>query len=258
MPKPEVPDFLRNVRVVLSRPSLPANIGSAARAMKTMGLTRLYLVSPRRFPDPEADTLASGAVDVLQQAVVTGSLGEALDGVALACALTSRKREITTPLAAPRIACAELLDAARQGQQVALVFGNETFGLSIEEAGQCNRLVTIAGNPDYFSLNLAQAVQVMSYELFSQLDFPLDHLRFQTERASRDEVEGLYGHLDHTLSGIGFYERRNSERLMRRLRTLFDRADLERQEIDILRGILKQVERKTGQVPDPTRRDDES
>lgn len=98
----------------------------------------------------------------------------------------------------------------------------------------------------------------MSYELFSQLDFPLDHLRFQTERASRDEVEGLYGHLDHTLSGIGFYERRNSERLMRRLRTLFDRADLERQEIDILRGILKQVERKTGQVPDPTRRDDES
>ena len=141
---------------------------------------------------------------------------------------------------------------------MALVFGNETFGLSIEEAGQCNRLVTIAGNPDYFSLNLAQAVQVMSYELFSQLDFPLDHLRFQTERASRDEVEGLYGHLDHTLSGIGFYERRNSERLMRRLRTLFDRADLERQEIDILRGILKQVERKTGQVPDPTRRDDES
>lgn len=253
MSKPEVPDFLRNVRVVLARPSHPGNIGAAARAMKTMGVTRLYLVAPKRFPDAEATTLASGAADVLENAVVTGSLDAALEGVSIACALTSRKRELTTPLAAPRDACAELLAAARDGVEVALVFGNETYGLSIDEVARCNRLVTIAGNPDYFSLNLGQAVQVMCYELFSQLAFPLDHLRANAELASHEEVEGFYGHLDRVLDGIGFYDRRNGERLMRRLRTLYDRASLERQEIDILRGMLKQIERRCG--PDPYRHD---
>ena len=246
MSKPEVPDFLQNIRVVLARPSHPGNIGAAARAMKTMGITRLYLVAPKSFPDEQATTLASGAADVLERAVVVDTLDAALDGVTLAAALTSRRREISTPLAVPREACADLLAAAKSGQKVALVFGNETFGLSIDEIIRCNLLVTINGNPDYFSLNLAQAVQVMCYELFSQLDAPLDHLLTEVEPATRDEVEGLYGHLERTLDGIGFFERRNGERLMRRFRSLFDRARLQREEIDILRGVLKQVERQRG------------
>ncbi|MCP9759385.1 RNA methyltransferase [Aquitalea sp. S1-19] len=243
MNKPQVPDFLKNIRVVLTRTSHPGNIGSAARAMKTMGLTRLYLVEPKVFPSPEADTLASGAVDVLEQATVVASLAEALSGVTVACALTSRRRELTTPLAVPREATPELVARAQAGEQVALVFGNETFGLSIGEVEQCNRLVTIAGNPDYFSLNLAMAVQVMCYELFSHSGFEMDYLKPAGEPATLDEVEGLCGHLAQAMDDIGYFRRRNSERLMRRMRTLFGRAGLERDEIDILRGFCKQIER---------------
>jgi tRNA/rRNA methyltransferase len=250
MNKPEVPDFLKNIRVVLARPSHPGNIGSAARAMKTMGLTRLYLVEPREFPSVEADTLASGAVDVLGNAVVVASLDEALADVTVAAALTSRKRELTAPLAVPREAAPELVARARDGEQVALVFGNETFGLSIEEVEQCNRLVTIPGNPDYFSLNLAMAVQVMTYELFSHVGVGVEYLRAEGETATREEVEGMCAHLDQTMEHIGYYRRRNSERLMRRMRTLFNRAGLQREEIDILRGFFKQVGRAAdGNVP---------
>lgn len=249
MMKPEAVDVLKNIRVVLARPSHPGNIGSAARAMKTMGLTRLTLVAPRDFPSTEANTLASGAVDVLEQAQVCASLSEALADVTLAAALTSRRREIATPLLTPRDAASELLACAAQGQQVALVFGNETFGLSIEEVEQCNLLVTIPGNPDYFSLNLAQAVQVLAYELFSQTGYGLDALRQPVEHASHAQVEGFYQHLEHTLQQIGFFERRPSDRLMRRLRTLFNRSRLQREEIDILRGMLKQIERHAPAQP---------
>lgn len=243
MNKPQVPDFLKNIRVVLARPSHPGNIGSAARAMKTMGLTRLYLVEPKTFPSDEANTLASGAVDVLEQAVVVPTLAEALTDVTVACALTSRRRELTTPLSTPRETTPELIARARDGEQVAMVFGNETFGLSIDEVEQCNRLVTIPGNPDYFSLNLAMAVQVMTYELFSHSGVTVDYLRAEGETATRGEVEGFCGHLDQTLEHIGYYRRRNGERLMRRMRTLFNRAGMLREEVDILRGFLKQVQR---------------
>ena len=138
MTKPELPAPLQNIRVVLSRPSHPGNIGSAARAMKTMGLTQLVLVAPRTFPSPEAVTLASGAADVLENAVVCDTLEQALAGVTLSAALTSRRREIATPLHTPREAAGALLAAAGQGESVALVFGNETFGLSIEEIGRAH------------------------------------------------------------------------------------------------------------------------
>lgn len=253
MNKPEVPDFLKNIRIVLARPSHPGNIGSAARAMKTMGLTRLVLVEPREFPSDEADVLASGAVDVLRDATVVPTLAEALADVTLAAALTSRKRELTTPLAVPREAAPELVARARAGEQVALVFGNETFGLSIEEVELCNRLVTIPGNPAYFSLNLAMAVQVMTYELFSHTGVGVDYLRAEGEAATREEVEGMCAQLDQTMAHIGYYRRRNGDRLMRRMRTMFNRAGLLREEIDILRGFLKQVGRAAdGHVsPDP-------
>ena len=176
---PTVPDYLRHIHVVLTRTSHPGNIGAAARAMKTMGLSRLTLVAPNLMatpmtPEPptfdaaqaaafrlpeESFILASGARDVLEQAQIVATLDEALADTVLSCALTSRRRELTSPLQTPRELTPSLLAAAQAGQTVALVFGNETFGLSIDEVQHCNRLMTISGNPDYFSLNLAQAVQ---------------------------------------------------------------------------------------------------
>ena len=243
MNKPEVPDFLKNIRIVLARPSHPGNIGSSARAMKTMGLSRLYLVAPKEFPSEHADTLASGAVDVLRTAVVVDELALALADVTIAVALTSRRRELSTPLELPRQLAPEMVARARAGEQVALVFGNETFGLSIEEVEQCNRLVTIPGNPEYFSLNLAMAVQVMSYELFSHVGVGVDYLRSESEPATRDQVEGLCGHLDRAMESIGYYRQRNGERVISRMRTLVSRAGMLREEVDILRGFCKQVER---------------
>lgn len=243
MNKPEVPDFLHNIRIVLARPSHPGNIGSAARAMKTMGQTRLYLVAPQEFPSPTADALASGAVDVLERATVVETLPEALADVTVAVALTSRRRELTAPLEVPREAAPDLIARARAGEQIALVFGNETFGLSIDEVEHCNRLVTIPGNPDYFSLNLAMAVQVMSYELFSHVGVGVDYLRAEGTAATREEVDGLCDHLDRTMAHIGYYRRRNGDRLIRRMRAVFNRAALQREEVDILRGFCKQVMR---------------
>ncbi|MGM8060796.1 RNA methyltransferase [Vogesella indigofera] len=243
MNKPQVPDFLKNIRVVLARPSHPGNIGSAARAMKTMGLTRLYLVEPKAFPHEEANVLASGAVDVVENAIVVSSLAEALADVSVACALTSRRRELSTPLSTPRETAPELMARARDGEQVALVFGNETFGLSIDEVEHCNRLVTVPGNPDYFSLNLAMAVQVMTYELFSHSGVSVDYLKPEDRTATLGEVDSFCGHLEAAMADVGYLEHRNSERLLRRMRTLFHRAALQREEIDILRGFFKQAQR---------------
>ena len=243
MNKPQVPDFLKNIRVVLARPSHPGNIGSAARAMKTMGLTRLYLVEPKAFPHEEANVLASGAVDVVENATVVSSLAEALADVSVACALTSRRRELSTPLSTPRETAPERMARARDGEQVALVFGNETFGLSIDEVEQCNRLVTVPGNPDYFSLNLAMAVQVMTYELFSHSGVTVDYLKPEDRTATLGEVDSFCGHLEAAMDDVGYLEHRNSERLLRRMRTLFHRAALQREEIDILRGFFKQAQR---------------
>ncbi|WP_434779788.1 RNA methyltransferase [Neisseria sp. Ec49-e6-T10] len=264
MNKPQLPAYLQNISIVLCRTSHPANIGAAARAMKTMGLTKLTLVSPNlmvtpmtehphvfRPEDPSAFTLpeesfilASGAKDVLEEAIIVSSLADAIKDCTLCCALTSRKRELTASLQTPREAMPELLQAAQNDQKVALVFGNETFGLSIEEVTQCNRLITINGNPDYFSLNLAQAVQVISYELMSQVDLDMDYLKQETDLATREQVQGLIGHMQDTMNQLNFFERRNAERLMRRMHSLFDRADISKEEIDILRGFFKTIEKK--------------
>lgn len=256
---PVIPKYLQHIRVVLCRPSHPANIGAAARAMKTMGLTRLYLVAPQLIETPmtpnpplykdsktfslpeESFTLASGATDVLEQAIIVDTLPQALHDTVISCALTSRRRELSVPLQNPRQGVSEILAAAKNCQECAIVFGNERFGLSIEETMNCNRLITINGNPDYFSLNLAQAVQVIAYEIFSQIDLPMEHLQDKAQMVTHQEIDGLIGHFSEVMQNVGFFERRNSERLLRRLRRLFDRNGVEREEIDILRGFLKTV-----------------
>jgi tRNA/rRNA methyltransferase len=155
---------LERIRVVLSHPSHPGNIGAAARAMKTMGLSRLYLVNPKSFPDPQAVAMATGADDVLAAATVCATLAEALAGTISATALTGRRRELATEPMWARDAAAVVVEEAGQGD-VALVFGNETAGLSNAEVALCRHWALIPTSPEYRSLNLAQAVQILCYEL---------------------------------------------------------------------------------------------
>jgi tRNA/rRNA methyltransferase len=227
---------LSRIRIVLSRPSHPGNIGAAARAIKTMGLSRLYLVRPKRFPDPEARAMATGALDVLESARLCATLDEALEGTTLSVAMSARSRELSHPPLDARAAARELAGAAR-GEEVALVFGNETVGLSNIEVMRCTRIARIPSDPKYASLNLAQAVQVMAYETrMATLDPGAAAPRI--EYATHEEVENFYAHLERSLYASGFLHPRYPRKLMDRLRRLFSKARLEKVEVNILRGIL--------------------
>jgi tRNA/rRNA methyltransferase len=235
---------LDRIRIVLCRTSHPGNIGSAARAMKTMGLSRLVLVRPRQFPHEESYALASGATDVLENIRICDTLEDALTGCTLAIGLTARKRELSHHAVAPREAAAEAMRIAAQQQEVALVFGGETNGLSNEELIRCQRLANIPANPEYSSLNLAAAVQVLAYELRMAAQITPLATAKQAELATHDEAEGFYSHLEQTLTDIGFLDPAQPKRLMSRLRRLFTRAGLQKEEVNILRGILKSITEK--------------
>jgi len=227
---------LSRIRVVLSRPAHPGNIGAAARAMKTMGLTRLCLVRPQRFPDPEAIALAANARDVLDSARVYADLDAALAGTRFSVALSARPRELSQLALDARSAAREIAETAMRND-VALVFGNETVGLSNREVMRCSRIARIPADPEYASLNLAQAVQVMAYEvrvatLGASAPPP------ELEYAAHEETEAFYATLEGTLRASGFLHPRHPRKLMDRLRRLFARARLERVEIKILRGML--------------------
>jgi tRNA/rRNA methyltransferase len=227
---------LDNIRVVLVETSHPGNVGAAARAMKVMGLSRLYLVNPQCGIDDEARARSSGALDVLAGAQVCASLDEALAGTVLAAACTSRRRDLPHPAYTPRQAAPQLLAQAGQAP-VAIMFGSETYGLSNEQLGKCRWLLNIPANPDYMSLNLAAAVQVLAYELRSSLaDAPIALPEFHP--ASHDETESLLTELERTLVAIGFLDPAHPKRLMPRLRRFFARAGLEKEEVAIWRGIL--------------------
>lgn len=230
--------MLERVRIVLCRPSHPGNIGSSARAMKNMGITELWLVEPKRFPDPQADWLATGAVDVLRSARVCAGLAEALGDCVAAYAVSARSREWSLEVLAARAAAPQVLRDAASGP-VALVFGNESAGLSNEEMLACQRLVHIPANPAYSSLNLAQAVQVLCYELRVAADLGTVAAASELPRATVADMEGLYAHLDAASLASGFQDPERPGRLRDRWRRLFARAPLEREEVNILRGLLK-------------------
>ncbi len=234
--------LLDRIRVVLTRTSHPGNIGAAARAMKTMGLTRLVLVAPESFPDPVADARASGALDVLHAARVVATLEEALEGTVMSAALTARRRELSVPLALPREAAPELVRHAQAGE-VALVFGTESSGLSNEDVALCTLPVTIPANPAYSSLNLASAVQLLCYELRLAALAP-ELSEAPTEAARFEDIEGFYAHLEEVMRAAEFYDPATSKRLLPRVRRLFGRVRLERDEINILRGLLAALQRK--------------
>jgi TrmH family RNA methyltransferase len=231
------PKLLANIRIVLTRTSHPGNIGAAARAMKTMGLSQLVLVDPAVFPNSQADAMASGAADLLAQARVCATLAEALADTTLALGVSARRRDIVAEVLTPPEASARLL-AEAQGGTVALVFGNETSGLSNEELSRCQGLVTIAANPDYSSLNLAAAVQVLSYEIrqawLDRASWPQPEM----DAATGDEVEKFYGHLETALAELEFLNPGSPGKLMLKLRRLFARTRLAKEEVNILRGIL--------------------
>jgi tRNA/rRNA methyltransferase len=228
-------DALNNVRVILSHTTHPGNIGAAARAMKTMGLSHLYLINPRYFPDAQATAMAAGADDVLTNAVVCASLDEALQGVVMVAGMSARVRDISQEVMAPREAMPLVIQQARQ--PVALLFGTEMSGLTNEELARCQLMVRIPVNPDYTSLNLAAAVQLISYELrlaAGQGDCGAP----EVTPASAEHVEGFFRQLEETLTEIEFLNGKHPTKLMHKLRRLYARARLEPEEINILRGIL--------------------
>ena len=275
-----------STRFVLVEPSHPGNVGAAARALKTMGFSRLVLVAPR-VPhvqsDPEAIAMASGADDVLAGAHVVPTLADALNGVHWSVALTARSREYGPPQLAPCAAAAQAREHALHGD-IALVFGNERTGLSNEDVERCSALAHIPANPAYSSLNLAQAVQVLAYELrtaylgvggggaggaggavagdsgsrarmnvgngvgtSAESQAPV---AAQGSLAPSDEIESMFAHLESALVALEFLDPANPRKLMSRLRRLFARSGLEREEVNIVRGIAKHILLKVKQPDD--------
>lgn len=235
-------DALKNCRIVLCETRHAGNIGAAARAMKTMGLSALYLVTPAGFPGTEATRRASRATDVLDAARVCHSLDEALAGVSLAVACSARTREMAAPEVDARSAAVRLL-AVAQTQPVALVFGNETYGLTAAQVSLCQMIATIPADPGYASLNLAAAVQVFACELRQAALVATPALDAAAGKAralaSHEALEGFYAHLEEALVETGYLNPDQPKKLMQRLRRLYARAALEPEEVNILRGVVR-------------------
>ena len=247
-------DLVSRIRYVMVRTSHPGNIGSAARAIRTMGFQRLELVTPARFPDREAHALAAGADDVLEGAGVHTELVDSLLGCNLALGLSARRRGVNLPELSPREAAAQALAAAARGEQVALVFGNERSGLENEELARCHAMVRIPSVDDFSSLNLSQAVQVMAYEMrvamLEQAPEPLPAPVHEEMPADAAQMERFYEHLAQTLDDIEFHKGRAPTTIMLRLRKLFQRAQMDERELRVLHGILADAQRMAGLARD--------
>lgn len=240
-----------SIRIVLVAPQHPGNVGSAARAMKTMGLTDLWLVAPERFPAEEATVLAANASDVLEGARVVADLHSAIADCGLVVGTTARNRHLPWRVVEPREGAQEIAAASLAGP-VAVLFGSERAGLDNEQLRQCHVLLTIPTGAEYASLNLAMAVQVIAYELCLALR---DRTTPDGERsvplASSAEMEKFYAHLAEVLEEIGIRDRTGSGHLMARLRRLFHRAVLDQNEHNILRGILTAVQGRRRRAGEP-------
>jgi TrmH family RNA methyltransferase len=241
-----VADALDRLRIVLIGTTHPGNIGATARAMKVMGLGRLHLVRPKAFPHADATARASGADDVLQRAQVHERLDSALEGCSLVLGTSARLRSLSMPQLDLRKAAEVALEEPHE-QHVAVLFGRERHGLTNAQIQRCHHLVHIETNPDYGSLNIAQAVQLVAYELrMAALDLPGVELP-PTDWAPVDagQMERFYEHLEQVLLDIGFLNPRQPRKLMMRLRRLYNRARPDQNEINILRGILSATQRAT-------------
>lgn len=234
--------MIDNIRIVLVNPSHPGNIGSVARAMKTMELRHLYLVNPKDFPSATATALAAGADDILATAKVTSSLTEALTGINIIIGTSARPRVLQLPTLDPRQAAA-LVTAETKINNVAVLFGRENNGLSNEELEMCNYQLYIPTNPIFSSLNIAAAVQLIAYEIKMAQPTNNTFAMPQTEPATTEEIQYFYQHLEQTLTTIDFLQPSNQRGLMAKLKLLFNRAKLEKTETSILRGVLTAINR---------------
>ncbi len=233
--------FLSNIKIVLVETSHPGNIGAVARAMKNMAMGNLCLVNPKIFPSAEATSRASGADDILASVKIYETLPEAIADCQLVLGASARCRTISWPELTPR-ECAEKIVIHEPGNQVAILFGRENSGLKNHELDLCHHLLRIPCNSEYSSLNIAAAVQVICYELFvaagvqetnkigDKGDIPL---------ATAEQMESFYGHLHEALVDIGFMHPDKSNSIMRRLRRIYNRNQMDSKELDILRGILR-------------------
>lgn len=241
--------MLDSIRIVMLRTWHPGNIGSALRAMKTMGLTRLVLVEPNQWPEGDsksiATSMAAGAADMLDKVEVVGSLEEAIDGCNLVVGTSARSRSFPWPMLTSRQCGEKLVEEAKTGE-VALVFGQETSGMTNEELQQCHFHVSIDANPDYPVLNVASAVQILCYEIRQAL---LNQQEFTEESKQSDAVpypdtrqmEQFYEQLELALGDINFIIRQHPGKIMTKLRRLFNRARPEQEEMNILRGMLSRI-----------------
>lgn len=240
---------LSAIRIVLVETSHPGNIGSVARAMKTMGLSQLVLVNPKTFPDGLATAMASGAADVLASARIVETLSEAIEDCTLVIGTSARLRVSAWPQVDAKGAAEVLLSHQQQAGQTALVFGRESSGLSNSELDLCHYLGHVSTNPDYGSLNLAMGVQIFAYELWMQAQRQAGWAETEQrtkELATSAALQGFYQHLESTLQAIEFLDDRNHELFMRRMKRLFGRIQLEANEVTMLRGTLRRMQRIAG------------
>jgi len=243
-----IKNFIENIRVVMVETTHPGNIGAAARAMKTMGYNNLYLVKPKIYPNAEATARAAGADDILGRAVVCDSLEQALQGCVAVVASTARPRTISHSVFTPREYAPKLYEMVKLGP-VALVFGRESSGLSNEELEYCNVVLQIPTNPEFSSLNVASAVQILCYEFIQLLqledadktDAEVDD-KEKIRLATADEMNYFYEHLEQSMIDVDFLNPKQPRKLMRRLKSLFNRAHLDENEVSILRGFLAAVQ----------------
>ena len=248
--------MFQNVRIVMVSTSHPGNIGAAARALKTMGLSRLYLVAPEQYPCMEATWRSAGAADVLADAVVVDTLEEAINGCALVLGASARQRRIPWPVIDSREGGAAIARQA-QTEQVAVVFGREDRGLSNEELQLCNYHIEIPANEEYGVLNVASAVQVVCYEIryallastskqseSKKIEMPIKLVRWDERLATSKELAYFFEHMQKTLELLEFYEPDNPRQLMTRLRRLFMRSQVDHLELNILRGVMTAIQKK--------------
>lgn len=239
--------LLNKIRIILIETSHPGNIGAVARAMKNMSLNKLYLVNPKIFPHLEATARAAGADDLLAKAIVTNSLDNALENCNVIIGTSARLRNIAIPLLNPKTAAEKINEYLTNGEnEIAILFGRENNGLNNEELLRCNYHVNIPTNPDFSSLNLAAAVQIIAYEIKMICDKQIidKKINHDFELATANEIELFYQHLEKVLVAIKFLNPQKSTKLMLKLRRLFNRIQLEKLEINILRGILTEFEKK--------------
>ncbi len=245
----------KNIRIVLINTSHPGNIGSAARAMKTMALDNLYLVSPQKFPDDQAVAMASGAGDILDNAVVVDTVEEAIADCALVMGTSARMRRVRWPQLEPREAVEQIMEES-VSHPVAILFGTERIGLTNEELDCCHTLINVPTNPEYGSLNVASAVQIMSYELRlaelsedegarkALLSSAAPNEKEDSDFATSDEFEGMIAHAEKMMVDVDFIDPNHPEKLLRQIRSMFNRIRLTKREINILRGIYAAAQKK--------------